>query len=219
MSDKHLDRKDLKTPDAFFQGVGTANRFYHEHRTPMVVGTIAIVAIFLAAVSWRSSRNAAAESAASAFLRATDAVEESSPESARSALKTVAESGQSPYGALTGLYLAELDLKSGSAEAAAETYGRAAKELDRDYLRQAAMVGQAFALETAGKDADAATAYATAANAATTYKEQALRGQLRTAKAANDTGLAKAALKALVDGFPQSPDIDALSTELTQLGE
>jgi predicted negative regulator of RcsB-dependent stress response len=219
MSEKHIDRKELKTPDAFFQGVGTANRFYHEHRIPIVVGAVAIVAIFLGTVSWRSSRNAAAESAAAAFLRATDAVEESSPESARSALKNVAESGEKPYGALTGLYLAELDLKSGSTDAAAETYGRAAKELNRDYLRQAAMVGQAFALETAGKNADAATAYATAANAATIYREQALRGQLRTAKAANDTGLAKAALAALVDGFPQSPDIDTLSVELNQLGE
>jgi predicted negative regulator of RcsB-dependent stress response len=219
MSDNHLDRKDLKTPDAFFQGVGTANRFYHEHRTPMIAGTIAILAIFLGTVSWRSSRNAAAESAAAAFLRATDAVEESSPESARSALKNVAESGEKPYDALTGLYLAELDLEGGNADAAAETYGRAAKELDRDYLRQAAMVSQAFALETAGKNADAATVYATAANAATTYKEQALRGQLRAAKAAKDPGLTKAALNALVEGFPQSPDADALSAELSRLGE
>ncbi|HET9062162.1 MAG TPA: tetratricopeptide repeat protein [Candidatus Binatia bacterium] len=219
MSDSHLDRKDLKTPDAFFQGVGTANRFYHEHRIPMIVGTIAVVAFFLGIVSWRSSRHAAAESAAAAFLRATDAVEESSPESARSALQTVAESGATPYGALTGLYLAELDLKGGNADAAAEAYGRTAKQLDRDYLRQAAMVSQAFALETGGKSADAATAYATAANAATTYKEQALRGQLRTAKAANDTGLAKAALAALVESFPQSPDADRLSAELASLTE
>jgi len=219
MAEKHLDRKDLKTPDAFFQGVGTANRFYHEHRAPMIVGTIAVVAIFLGIVSWRSSRNAAADNAAAAFLRATDAVEESSPESARSALTTVAQSGQHPYDALTGLYLAELDLGAGSAEAAADAYGRAAKSLDRDYLRQAALVGQAYALESAGKSADAATAYATAANAATTYKEQALRGQLRAARAANDIGLAKTALQALVDGFPQSPDVDALSAELAQLGE
>lgn len=219
MSEKHLDRKELKTPDAFFQGVGSANRFYHEHRVPMIAGVVAVVAIFLGIVSWRSSRAAAADGAAAAFLRATDAVEESSPESARSALKTVAESGERPYGALTGLYLAELDLRGGSADAAADEYGRTAKQVDRDYLRQAAMVGQAFALETAGKNADAATAYATAANAATTYKEQALRGQLRTAKAASDTGLTKAALKALVDGFPQSPDIDALSAELSRLGE
>jgi len=219
MTDTRIDRKDLKTPDAFFQGVGTANRFYREHRTSMILGSIAIVAVFLGGVSWRSSRTAAANAAAAAFLRATDAVEESSPESARSALENVANSGEKPYRALSGLYLAELDLKGGDALAAAETYGRATHELDRDYLRQAAMVGQAFSLEQAGKSADAATAYATAANAATTYKEQALRGQLRTAKAANDTGLAKAALRALVDGFPQSPDADALSAELAELGE
>ena len=124
-----------------------------------------------------------------------------------------------PYGPLSGLYLAELDLKSGNAESAAELYGRTAKALDRDYLRQAAMVSQAFALEAAGKNADAATAYATAANAATTYKEQALRGQLRAARAADDTGLAKAALKALVEGFPQSQDADVLAAELAALGD
>jgi predicted negative regulator of RcsB-dependent stress response len=217
MAEKHLDRKDLKTPDAFFQGVGTANRFYHEHRTPLIIGVVAIVAIFVGIVTLRSRQNTAADNAAAAFLRATDAMEESSPASARSALETVAQSGATPYGALSGLYLAELDLKSGSADTAAATYGQAAKEVGRDYLRQAAMVGQAFALESAGKNADAATAYATAANAASTYKEQALRGQLRTARAANDTGLAKAALQGLIDGFPGSPDIDSLSTELEQL--
>ena len=219
MSDKHIDRKELKTPDAFFQGVGTANRFYHQHRVTMIVASVAVIAIFLGGISWRSSRNAAAAGAAAAFLRATDAVEESSPESARSAMKNVADTGERPYAALTGLYLAELDLKSGDADAAAEAYGHAARELDRDYLRQAAMIGQAFALETAGKNADAATAYATAANAASTYKEEALRGQLRAAKAANDSGLTKAALKALVDGYPQSRDVDALSAELAQLGD
>jgi hypothetical protein len=219
MSDKHLDRKDLKTPDAFFQGVGSANRFYHEHRKTMFAGAVTIVAIFLGIVTLRARQNTAADNAAAAFLRATDAMEESSPASARSALETVVAIGNSPYDALAGLYLAELDLKSGSSETAAETYGRTSKEVSRDYLRQAAMVGQAFALESAGKQADAATVYATAANAASTYKEQALRGQLRTARAASDTGLVKAALKALVDGFPQSPDIDALSAELDQLNQ
>ena len=43
--------------------------------------------------------------------------------------------------------------------------------------------------------------------------------ELRAAKAANDTGLAKSALKSLVEGFPQSADADALSAELAQLGE
>lgn len=219
MTDTRIDRKDLKTPDAFFQGVGSANRFYRDHRTTVILTSIAVVAIFLGAVSWRSSRTTAADAAAAAFLRATDAVEESSPESARSALENVAKSNEKPYRALSGLYLAELDLEGGDALAAADAYGRATRELDRDYLRQAAMVGQAFSLEQAGKNADAATAYATAANAATTYREHALRGQLRTAKAANDTGLVKAAIKALVDGFPQSPDADALSAELAELGE
>lgn len=218
MSEKHITRKELKTPDAFFQGVGEANRFYHRHRVPLVAGAVAVVVVFLGIVNWRSSRTEAEDNAAAAFLRATDAVEESSPESARSALTTVAESREKPYGALTGLYLAELDLRSGNAEAAADEYDRTAKRLDRDYLRQAAMVGRAFALETAGKNADAATAYATAANAASTYKEEALRGQLRAARAANDAGLTKAALKALVEGYPQSADIDTLSAEFDKLG-
>ena len=175
MTDTRIDRKDLKTPDAFFQGVGTANRFYQEHRTAVILGSIAVIAVFVGTVSWRSSRTAAAESAAAAFLRATDAVEESSPASARSALENVAKSGEQPYGALAGLYLAELDLKGGDALAAADSYGRATKELDRDYLRQAAMVSQAFSLEKAGKNADAATAYATAANAATNLAMAACR--------------------------------------------
>ena len=60
--------------------------------------------------------------------------------------------------------------------------------------------------------------YAEAAAAAPTYKESALRSQLRTAKAAGDQDLAKSALKGLVETYPESPDADALSSELAAIG-
>jgi hypothetical protein len=212
-----IDRKELKTPDAFFQGIGTANRFFHDNRGLVVAAAVGLVAVFLIGVGWRSQRNAAADRAAAAFLRATDAMEESSPAAARSALTNVAESSRTPYASLSSLYLAELTLKDGDAEAAAAEYAKAAKELKPDYLKQAALVGQAFALEQAGKTAEAASAYSAAAAAGATYKEQALRGQLRAARAAGDTGLVKAAIQALLDGYPQSAGADDLAAELSRL--
>lgn len=216
MSD--IDRKELKTPDAFFQGVGTANRFFREHRTLVVAGAVAVVGLFVAAVGWRSHRETAADNASAAFLRATDALEESSPASALSALGNVVDTGQAPYSSLSSLYMAELELDAGNPAGAAEIYAKAAKEVRPDYLKQAALVGQAFALEQAGKPADAAPAYAAAAAAGSTYKEQALRGQLRAARAANDSGLAKSAIQGILDAFPETPDADDLALELSKLG-
>lgn len=218
MSETHIDRKELKAPDAFFLGVGSVNRFFQENRAVAFGGVLAVVLLFAGAVSWRAQRIRSAENAAAAFLRATDAVEENSFESARSALGAVVEEKREPYGSIASLYLAELDLKAGNADAAAAAYGVAAKELDRDYLKQAALVGRAFALETAGKPAEAAKAYAEASSVAATYKESALRAQLRTAKSAGDTELVKSALKGIVDGYPQSADADAISSELASLG-
>jgi hypothetical protein len=218
MAEKHLDRKELKAPDPFFVSVGSVNRFVSENPRAAIGGAIAVVLLFVGVVSWRSSSVRSAESAAAGFLRATDAVEESSLESARSGLNTVAQEGVKPYDALAALYLAEIDLKGGDADAAAAAYGAAAEQLQRDYLKQAALVGRAFALETSGKHADAAKAYAEAAAAAPTYKESALRSQLRTAKAAGDQDLAKSALKGLVEAYPESPDADALSSELAAIG-
>jgi hypothetical protein len=218
MSETHIDRKELKAPDAFFLGVGSVNRFFQENRAAAVGSVLAVVLLFAGTLAWRAQRTRSAENAAAAFLRATDAVEENSVESARSALGAVVQEKREPYGSLASLYLAELDLKAGNADAAAAAYGVAAKELDRDYLKQAALVGRAFALETAGKPADAAKAYAEASGVAATYKESALRAQLRNAKSVGDTELVKSALKGLVDGYPQSADADALSSELASLG-
>lgn len=215
---QHIDRKELKAPDAFFLSVGSLNRFVTENPAAAIGSVIAVLLLFGGAVVWRAQSRHAAEGAASAFLRATDAVEEHSLESARSAFTTVAEDRVKPYGSLASLYLAEIDLEAGNADAAAAAYGASAEKLPRDYLKQAALVGRGFALETSGKAAEAAKAYAMAAAVGPTYKESALRSQLRTAKAAGDQDLTKSALKALVDAYPESPDADAFSSELAALG-
>jgi hypothetical protein len=215
MSD--IDRKELKAPDAFFQSVGTANRFVQEHRAAVIAAGVGILALFFGAIGYRAHRENVAENAAAAFLRATDAMEESSPESARSALNNVASTSEVPYASLSSLYLAEIELQNGDPEAAASAYAEAAKELPNGFLKQAALVSQAFSLEQAGKAADAAAIYAGAAILGSTYQEVALRGQLRAAEAAGDTGSAKAAISALLEAFPQSDDADDLATKLERL--
>lgn len=215
MSD--IDRKELKTPDAFFQGVGTANRFLQDNRAAVIASAVGVLVLFFGAVGYRAHRENVAQNAAAAFLRATDALEESSPESARSALNNVAGTAVAPYAAISSLYLAELELRTGDPETAAAAYANAAKELRPEYLKQAALVGQGFSLERAGKPADAAAVYAGAAAAGDTFKEIALRGQLRAAEAAGDEGLVKSAANAILEAFPESGDADDLAAKIASI--
>jgi hypothetical protein len=70
-----FDRKDLKSPDAFFESVGWANRYFQSNRAAVIAGVAVLVALFIGGLSisrWRESR---AEDAAATFLRGADALD------------------------------------------------------------------------------------------------------------------------------------------------
>jgi len=212
----HLDRKDLKKPDEFFESVGRLTRYYQHNRNTVVGGGIAIAAVFLAVVGWSSYRTSSANAAAAAFLRATDALDLDSLETAKAALGNVADRSGA-YGDFATLYLADIKVREGSFAEAADLYEQAANESVTDYVKQIALVGRAFCMEQTGSDAQAAQIYATAAKIDGPYREQALRGQLRAAVSATDRDLSAAAIETLLELYPDSPDADELSRKLASL--
>ena len=199
-----FDRKDLKEADAFFEGVGKANRYLTENRNQVLAVIGAALVLFVGGIAWSANRSRVAETASAAFLRATDAVEETSFESASVALQNVVDKDRQPYAALAELYLGDVQTKQGKFEEAAASYESAAANAGRPFLRQIAMVGKGYALESAGQPAQAAAAYSTAAGIEGAFRETALRGQLRTARAADDAGLERSALEDLVNDYPGS---------------
>jgi hypothetical protein len=66
-----FDRKELKQADAFFEGVGKANRFLNENRYQVLLAAVAVVVLFLGGIAWSSNRTRVAENTSAAFLRAT----------------------------------------------------------------------------------------------------------------------------------------------------
>ena len=214
-----FDRKELKQADAFFEGVGQANRFLTEHRNKVLLAAGAVVVLFLGGIAWSSNRTQVAENTSAAFLRATDAVEEASFESATVALKHVVENDREPYTTLAQLYLGDVEAKQGKFEEAAASYEAAASAANRPFLKQIAMVGKGHSLESAGQTDQAALAYSAAAGIEGAFRETALRGQLRNARAAEDAGLERSALEDLVNDYPDAGDIHMLSAELASQPE
>ena len=74
MSSKvEFDRKDLKSPDALYETLGTASRYFQSHRSRVIGAVILGFALLIGIVSlfkWREQRS---DATAAAFLRATDA--------------------------------------------------------------------------------------------------------------------------------------------------
>ena len=209
-----FDRKELKEADAFFEGVGKANRFLTENRNQVLAAAGGVVVLFLGGIAWSSNQSRVAQTASAAFLRATDAVEEDSLESATVALENVVDNDQQPYATLAQLYLGDVQAKQGKFDEASASYEAAASNADRPFLKQIAMVGKGHSLESAGQPSEAALAYSNASGIQGAFRETALRGQLRNARAAENSDLERSALQGLVNDYPDVADIATLSAEL-----
>jgi predicted negative regulator of RcsB-dependent stress response len=218
MAEHHLDRKELKGPDAFFENVGRFTHFYQENRNRVFAGAGAVVLAFLGVVVWSSYSANSADKTAAAFMRATDAIDLDALATAEAALKTVASKSGGTYHEFSLVYMADLKVREGQFAEALPLYGEAAEKTRTDYIRQIALVGKAFCLESTDKAAEAAATYASAAGIEGPYQEPALRGQLRTATSAMDKQLAASAIKGLLESYPESPDAEQLTQKLTAFG-
>jgi hypothetical protein len=178
----------------------------------------AVVVIFVGTVAWTAHTRRATASTAAAFMRAVDAIESHSVAGAQATLENVTDSGRKPYEQLAHLYEADLLAREGSYEEASAAYDSVAASAPADYVRQIALVGKAYSAEMTDDASTAAKAYAEAGRISGPYREQALRGQLRTALSAEDRELAKQALQALLEHHPDADDADELAAKLDALG-
>jgi len=218
MARRHeIDHKELKEPDAFMEGVGSTLTYVRENSTTVLGGIAAAAAVFSLGVWWNVSSTHDLESAAAAFMRATDAIAADNLTMADAALKNVAKIGVAPYDEMAALYSADILMRKNSYGEAAAAYEQLAASGSTRYLRQIAMLGRAYALESADQKSDALAAFEDAARVDGPYREPALRGQLRMAKASDANDKAIAAIETLLEKYPSAGDADALSAELSAL--
>jgi hypothetical protein len=213
----HIDRKELREPDAVIEQLGLATTYFREHRNRVVAIAAGLAVVFIGGVVWRGQVERSADRAAASFLRATDAIDLNSRETAATALAGLENSTGGIYGDLATLYRANLETEAGKCSEAVALYDRAAIEASVPYVRQIALVGKAFCQETLDRPAEAAASYAAAGKLVGPYREPALRGQLRSATSAQDKALAASAVEALLEAFPEAEDADELSKTLEAL--
>jgi len=208
-----FDRKDLKTPDAFFENVGRASRYVQENRRLVIGAAVAILTVIVAGIATHEYVERSADTAAATFIRGADALDQNNVASAKAALDNL--TGRSGiYGELGRLYEADLAAREQKWDDALPKYEEVSRGGSTAYIRQIALIGKGFVLENTAKLAEAADAYAAAGDLDGPYREQALRDQIRAARAAGKEDLAKAAISKILDLYPEAADADELSEQL-----
>ncbi len=213
-----IDHKELKEADAFFEGFGRARRWVEENTRTVLGIVVGVAVLFVAGVSWSAYSQNRADGTAAAFLRATDAMGLDSVETAKAALQNVSERSGGTYGQLATLYEADVTAREGGCEEAIGGYREVQNNSREGFVRQVAAMGVAFCLEQTDKPEEATGVYSQAAEMQGPYREQALRGQLRSALLASNDEVAAAAIELILEDYPESPDAEELSQKLTALG-
>ncbi|MFQ5477262.1 MAG: tetratricopeptide repeat protein [Candidatus Binatia bacterium] len=204
-------RKDLKTPDAFFETVGKVNRYVTDNRRSVLTVTAAVVLVFGAGAFFSARHTRSEQRAAAAFNRALDAISADSYATAETVLAKLATDSARPYGSLARLYKAGLAQDRGDYATARREYAAFAVAAQTPYLRQIALVGEAFAAEMLSDYEAARSSFEAASHIAAPYREQALRGMLRVADKSGDVEAALEAVNGLLEHFPGASDAGRLA--------
>lgn len=214
-----FSRKDLKAPDAFFEGAGRLNRYVAKNRGRIVFGALGVIALLVAGFGSASYISAAKARDAAAFERARASLEAESFAAARTGLDALANGGSGVYRELAGFYSADLALRQGRLEEAVQAYEAFETHAPTDYLRQAAINSRAHALERAERVGEALQAYGQAADIDGPYRQAALRSQARLAELSGQKEQARAALERLLELYPGSSDTESLAGRLAELSQ
>ena len=214
-----FSRKDLKAPDAFFEGMGRLNRYVAENRRTVLFGALGVLVLLLGGFGSASYMSTAKVRDAAAFERARTSLEAESFAAARTGLDALANRGGGIYRELAGFYSADLALRQGRFDEAAQAYEAFEARTATDYLRQAAINSRAHALERAERLAEALQAYDQAADIDGPYRLAALRSKARLAELSGQNEQARAALERLLELYPGASDTESLAGRLSELSE
>ncbi len=207
----HIDRKDLRAPDPFFEAVGGLRKSLAENRNAVIAAGVAVLLLFVGVLALNGYRARRTERAAAAFYRATESVATNSLEAAKTVFADLNKNGAQPYRDLAVLYGADIAVREQRWDDALSLYQGFVDVADNDYLRQIGVRGHAYALEMAGDLVSASKRYAEAAEIDGPYTLDSLLSRIRTADKLGDTAAADEAAAALVQRFPEAEQAEELA--------
>ncbi|HYB97650.1 MAG TPA: tetratricopeptide repeat protein [Candidatus Limnocylindrales bacterium] len=195
-----FDRKELKEPDPFFEAFGSARQYVDRNRTQVFGSAAAIVAVIALIAGVTGYLSSSRSSAATDFNSAVSNLEFDSPSAADASLSRVGDRANAgPYASLAVLYRANLAADGGRYDEAIKLYDEFIPNAETDYLEQIGLMGKAYALEQAGRPAEAAPVLDRAAEIEGPYRKAALNDRARIAEKAGDKAAAIAALQKLLE--------------------
>jgi hypothetical protein len=198
-SKEKMDRKELRGPDPVQEQLGAFTRYVQEHRSQVVASAAGLIGLAVAISAGAGYLAHSRDATASAFARAVANIEYDSPSAAVLGLTNLAEDNSGTYSQLAVLYRARVHGEQGSYEDALADYTAAAADAPTDYLRQAALVGRAFALVQLDRADEALEVYAEAAAIDGPYRIDALEARARIAEAGGKTEVAVESLRKLLE--------------------
>jgi predicted negative regulator of RcsB-dependent stress response len=217
---ERIRRKELRQPDEFVTLSRRAVAYLDENRTVFFMVLGGAVLLLVAVLAFRAVRSSRQASAAQAYGHAHTLLDDKKYPEAATAFQQLADGYTSTsYATLAQLEAANALLMAGKPAEAAPAYQ---KFLDAgpptDYLRQLALVRLGHAEEQNEKPAEAARAYASAAEMTGPYAEEALAGQARVAEAAGDTKAATDLYVRFLEKYPESNRRALVTSRLANLG-
>ncbi|MBI3770050.1 MAG: tetratricopeptide repeat protein [Deltaproteobacteria bacterium] len=217
---QRIRRKELRQPDEFVTLSRRVVAYFEENRTIFFMAVGGTIVLLAAILIFRAVRTSRETGAAQAYAQAHTLLDDKKYLEAATAFQQVADSYSSTsFAILAQLENANVLLMAGKAGEAALAYQ---KFLDAgpptDYLRQAALVRLGHAQEQSDKPADAARAYASAAELPGPYAEEALAGQARTAETTGDAATAKDLYTRFLAKYPESDRRALAMSRLVALG-
>lgn len=217
---ERIRRKELRQPDEFVTLSRRAVVYLDENRTVFFMVLGGVVLLLVAVLAFRAVRSSREASAAQAYGQAHALLDDKKYPEAATAFQQISDGYTSTgYAALAQLEAANALLMAEKPAEAAPAYQ---KFLDvgppTDYLRQVALVRLGHAEEQNGKPAEAARAYASAAEMIGPYAEEALAGQARVAEATGDAKTATDLYVRFLEKYPESDRRTLVASRLASLG-
>ena len=212
-----FNRRDLRSPDAFFEAAGRLNRYLGQNRRPVIVAALTAAVLLVGGLATMGYVSASKARDAAAFERARSALETESFAAARIGLDNLAKDGGGIYGDLGAFYAAGLALSEGRLEEAVSAYEAFEARAPTEYLRQAAITSRGHALEQADRAHEALAAYGRAGDIDGPFRRPALLAKARLAESLAEADMATEALERLLELYPGGPDSSALSARLSAL--
>lgn len=200
LSEHRQTLQDLKQPDPFFEAMGDAREYFAKNRSLVIAAGTAVVVLLTSVVGVGRYYQSQSERAATDFSAAVSSLEFESPSAAEVALAHVAErSNAGPYVALSELYRGDIAASAGRNDEAIAAFDKFLTAPPTEYAKQIGLMGKAFALENAGKAADAAATLELAAAIKGPYRKAALSDRARLAEEAGDKAAASTNLTLLLE--------------------